>query len=126
MPLALRSFVDATGTSAWGQLFAMSVLAILPIFLVFLFFQRLIIEGVAHVGDETMSKATKPPLNFAAIGLNHSHIYGQTKALLDAGAELVAVHAVEDDLAAAYMQALPAGPARRRPARDPRRHLASS
>jgi multiple sugar transport system permease protein len=50
VPLALRSFVDATGTSAWGQLFAMSVLAILPIFLVFLFFQRLIIEGVAMSG----------------------------------------------------------------------------
>ena len=50
VPLALRSFVDATGTSAWGQLFAMSVVAILPIFLVFLFFQRLIIEGVAMSG----------------------------------------------------------------------------
>ena len=50
VPLALRSFVDATGTSAWGQLFAMSVLAILPIFLVFLCFQRLIIEGVAMSG----------------------------------------------------------------------------
>jgi predicted dehydrogenase len=41
-------------------------------------------------------------LRFAAIGLNHSHIYGQTRALLDAGAELVAFHAEEDDLAAAY------------------------
>ena len=50
VPLALRSFIDATGTSAWGQLFAMSVLAILPIFLVFLFFQRLIISGVALSG----------------------------------------------------------------------------
>ena len=50
VPLALRAFVDATGTSAWGQLFAMSVLAILPIFLVFLIFQRLIIEGVAMSG----------------------------------------------------------------------------
>ena len=50
VPLALRSFVDSTGQSAWGQLFAMSVLAILPIFLFFLFFQRLIIEGVAHSG----------------------------------------------------------------------------
>ena len=50
VPLALRSFVDASGTSAWGQLFAMSVLAILPIFLVFLVFQRLIIEGVAMSG----------------------------------------------------------------------------
>ncbi len=50
VPLALRSFVDSTGQSAWGQLFAMSVLAVLPIFLFFLFFQRLIIEGVAHSG----------------------------------------------------------------------------
>ena len=50
VPLALRSFIDATGQSTWGQLFAMSVLAILPIFLFFLFFQRLIIEGVAHAG----------------------------------------------------------------------------
>ena len=50
---------------------------------------------------------TKRQLKFAAIGLNHSHIYGQTKALLDAGAELVAVHAAEDDLATAYMRAFP-------------------
>ena len=50
VPLALRAFLDSTGQSAWGQLFAMSVLAILPIFLFFLFFQRLIIEGVAHSG----------------------------------------------------------------------------
>jgi multiple sugar transport system permease protein len=50
VPLALRSFVDATGQSNWGQLFAMSVLALLPIFLFFLCFQRLIIEGVAHAG----------------------------------------------------------------------------
>ena len=50
VPLALRSFMDSTGQSAFGQLFAMSVLAILPIFLFFLFFQRLIIEGVAHSG----------------------------------------------------------------------------
>lgn len=50
VPLALRSFVDSTGQSAWGQLFAMSVLAILPIFLFFLCFQRLIIEGVAQSG----------------------------------------------------------------------------
>ncbi len=46
-------------------------------------------------------------IKFATIGLNHSHIYGQTRALLDAGAELVAVHAEEDDLAAAYAKAFP-------------------
>jgi predicted dehydrogenase len=50
---------------------------------------------------------TRPSIKFAAIGLNHNHIYGQTKALLDAGAELVAVHADEDDLAAAYMKVYP-------------------
>jgi predicted dehydrogenase len=51
--------------------------------------------------------STRPSICFAAIGLNHSHIYGQTIALLDAGAELVAVHAEEDDLAAAYIQRFP-------------------
>ncbi len=50
---------------------------------------------------------TKLSIKIAAIGLNHNHIYGQTQALLDAGAELVAVHAEEDDLAAAYMQVYP-------------------
>jgi multiple sugar transport system permease protein len=50
VPLALRGFVDATGQSAWGQLFAMSTLALAPIFIFFLLFQRLIIEGVAMSG----------------------------------------------------------------------------
>jgi predicted dehydrogenase len=54
-----------------------------------------------------MSKESKPPLRFAAIGLNHSHIYGQTKAMLDAGAQLVAVHAEEDDLAHQYVTTFP-------------------
>jgi predicted dehydrogenase len=46
-------------------------------------------------------------IRFAAIGLNHNHIYGQTKCLLDAGADLVAFHAIEDDLAAAYGRVFP-------------------
>jgi multiple sugar transport system permease protein len=50
VPLALRAFIDSTGQSAWGQLFAMSVLALLPIFAFFLAFQRLIIHGVAMSG----------------------------------------------------------------------------
>ena len=49
----------------------------------------------------------KRTIRFAAIGINHSHIYGQTRALLDAGAELVAFHAPEDDLAQAYGAAFP-------------------
>ncbi|WDR01887.1 Gfo/Idh/MocA family oxidoreductase [Devosia algicola] len=44
---------------------------------------------------------------FAAIGINHSHIYGQVNCLLRAGAELVAFHAVEDDLAAEFVAKFP-------------------
>jgi predicted dehydrogenase len=39
---------------------------------------------------------------FAAIGLNHGHIYGQTDVMLAAGCRLKSFHAIEDDLAAAY------------------------
>lgn len=42
------------------------------------------------------------PIRFAAIGLNHNHIYGQTGLLLRAGAELVSFYSAEDDLAAEY------------------------
>ena len=41
-------------------------------------------------------------IKFAAIGINHSHIYGQVDCLKDAGAQFTAFHAVEDDLAAAF------------------------
>jgi predicted dehydrogenase len=50
---------------------------------------------------------TSPTIRFAAIGLNHNHIYGQTRAVLNAGGELVSFHAVEDDLAADYAKAFP-------------------
>jgi predicted dehydrogenase len=50
---------------------------------------------------------TQPSIRFAAIGLNHNHIYGQTRAVLDAGGELVSFYAVEDDLAADYAKAFP-------------------
>jgi predicted dehydrogenase len=44
---------------------------------------------------------------FAAIGLNHGHIYGQTRVMMDAGCRLKSFFAVEDDLAAAYAKAFP-------------------
>ena len=47
-------------------------------------------------------------IKFAAIGINHSHIYGQVDCLLDAGAQFVAFHAVEDDLASAFGAKYPA------------------
>lgn len=48
--LGLRSFVDASGTSDWGGLFAMSILSLLPVFAIFLLFQRLLIQGIATTG----------------------------------------------------------------------------
>ncbi|MCR8725590.1 carbohydrate ABC transporter permease [Frigidibacter sp. ROC022] len=48
VPLALRAFVDGSGgESLYGELFAMSTLSLVPVFIVFLAFQRLIIRGVA-------------------------------------------------------------------------------
>jgi len=50
VPVALRTFVDSTGTSSWGQLFAMSVVSIVPVFLVFLFGQKYLMKGIATTG----------------------------------------------------------------------------
>ena len=50
---------------------------------------------------------TQPTIRFAAIGLNHNHIYGQTKLLLRAGAELVSFYATEPELVAEYSQMFP-------------------
>jgi multiple sugar transport system permease protein len=50
VPLALRSFIAQDSVSAYGQLFAMSVLSIVPIVLFFVVFQRLIIRGIAMSG----------------------------------------------------------------------------
>ncbi|MDH7487317.1 MAG: Gfo/Idh/MocA family oxidoreductase [Anaerolineae bacterium] len=51
--------------------------------------------------------SAQPPLRFAAIGLNHDHIYMQTNILLEAGAQLVSYYAAEPDLAAVYGQRYP-------------------
>jgi len=49
----------------------------------------------------------KPRLKFGVIGLNHSHIIGQTNALLRGGGALTRFHAVEDDLAAGFLEQFP-------------------
>ena len=47
VPLALRAFIDSSGgESLYGEMFAMSALSLLPVFVVFLAFQKLIIRGV--------------------------------------------------------------------------------
>lgn len=47
------------------------------------------------------------PIRFAAIGLNHGHIYGQVELLSRAGAELVAFHAAEPELAEPFARRYP-------------------
>ena len=44
--VSLRMFIDATGQSSWGSLFAMSCLSLVPLFIVFIVFQRYLIEGI--------------------------------------------------------------------------------
>jgi predicted dehydrogenase len=46
-------------------------------------------------------------IKFAAIGINHAHIYGQVECLKRAGGQFVAFHAVEDDLAATFSEKFP-------------------
>jgi multiple sugar transport system permease protein len=47
VPLALRAFIDSSGgESLYGEMFAMSALSLVPVFVVFLAFQKLIIRGV--------------------------------------------------------------------------------
>jgi multiple sugar transport system permease protein len=50
VPVALRSFVDSTTGTSWGQMFAMSVVSLLPVFLAFLIGQRFLVRGIATTG----------------------------------------------------------------------------
>ncbi|WP_376778650.1 carbohydrate ABC transporter permease [Phytoactinopolyspora halotolerans] len=50
VPVALRTFVDSQGESAWGPLFAMSIVALGPIFGFFLAGQRYLVRGIATTG----------------------------------------------------------------------------
>ncbi len=44
--MGLRLFLDSYGQSSYGALFAMSVLSLVPVFLVFIFLQKYLVEGV--------------------------------------------------------------------------------
>jgi len=50
VPLALSTFLDATGASTYGPLFAMATLSLAPIVAFFIVSQRLLIEGIATTG----------------------------------------------------------------------------
>ncbi|HKP07830.1 MAG TPA: carbohydrate ABC transporter permease [Microbacterium sp.] len=48
--VALRNFVDSTSQSNWGALFAMSVVTLIPVFIIFLVGQRFLVKGIATTG----------------------------------------------------------------------------
>ncbi|GAA1523600.1 multiple sugar transport system permease protein [Agromyces terreus] len=50
VPLALNAFQDAQSSTNFGEMFAMSVVSLVPIFLIFLFGQRFLIKGIATTG----------------------------------------------------------------------------
>ncbi len=51
-PIALRAFVDQQAATDWGAVFAMSVVSLLPVFLIFLVGQRFLIQGIATTGGK--------------------------------------------------------------------------
>lgn len=66
-----------------------------------------------------MSTRDRPPIEIAAIGLDHAHIFSMTQAVLEAGAELVAYWPGRGGLAEIYARAHPGA----RAAIDPREIL---
>ncbi|NND09241.1 MAG: Gfo/Idh/MocA family oxidoreductase [Saprospiraceae bacterium] len=57
--------------------------------------------------SEYVPSPQKGAIRFSVIGLNHGHIYGQVKALLDGGGELVAVYAKEPKLLQSFIKRYP-------------------
>jgi multiple sugar transport system permease protein len=48
--VALRAFSDPSGMTDWGAIFAMLSLSLVPVFVIFIVFQRYLVEGIATTG----------------------------------------------------------------------------
>ncbi|MDQ0253199.1 multiple sugar transport system permease protein [Evansella vedderi] len=48
--IGLRNFMDADGGTNWGPLLAMSSLSLVPQFILFAFFQKYLVQGIATTG----------------------------------------------------------------------------
>lgn len=48
--LALRSFADPSGVTNWGAIFAMSSFSLVPVFIIFILFQRYLVQGISTTG----------------------------------------------------------------------------
>lgn len=50
VPMGLRLFLDSSGISSWGPMFAMSVLSLVPAFILFFSLQKYFVRGIATTG----------------------------------------------------------------------------
>ena len=50
IPLALKLYTDPNSYNNYGGLFAMSVISLLPVILIFIKFQKYLVEGIATDG----------------------------------------------------------------------------
>lgn len=48
--IAVKLFADSTSKTDYGPMFAMSTLSMIPVFLIFLFFNRYLVEGISTSG----------------------------------------------------------------------------
>jgi multiple sugar transport system permease protein len=48
--LALRAFADPSAATDWGAIFAMSALSLVPVFALFIAFQRYLVQGISTTG----------------------------------------------------------------------------
>ncbi|MBP3604797.1 MAG: carbohydrate ABC transporter permease [Lachnospiraceae bacterium] len=48
--LAIKLFADAASTTDYGAMFAMSTISLIPVFLIFLFFNRYLVQGIGTSG----------------------------------------------------------------------------
>jgi multiple sugar transport system permease protein len=49
-PVALNAFQDSTGSTSWGPMFAMSLVSLIPLFVIFLLAQKHLVRGIATTG----------------------------------------------------------------------------
>lgn len=50
VPMGLRLFVDSSGMSSWGPMFAMAVLSLVPCFILFFSLQKYFVQGITTTG----------------------------------------------------------------------------
>ena len=46
----LRASADPNSVTNWGAIFAMSTLSLVPVLLIFIFFQRFLVQGISTTG----------------------------------------------------------------------------